>query len=159
MASVQPIPEGFHSVTPHLCMKGAADAIEFYKKAFGAKELLRLAGPAGTIGHAEVKIGDSVIMLADEYPEMDFHGPKSLGGPPVHIYLYVADVDSIVAQASAAGAKTLSPVEDQFYGDRMGTLEDPFGHVWHVATHKEDLSTEELTARSAEMTRSAEAGG
>lgn len=148
-AKVRAIPKGYHPVTPYLSVEGAADAIEFYKKAFGAKEVMRIPGPKGTIGHAEIEIGGSRIMLADEYPEMNFRGPKSLGGSPIHMHLYVENVDDVVERAVAAGARTLRPVADQFYGDRVGTLEDPFGHVWHVATHMEDLSMEELQRRAA----------
>ncbi len=153
--AVKPIPEGYHSVTPYLIIKGAAGAIEFYKKAFGATELFRMAGPDGKIGHAEIKIGDSPIMLSDEWPEMKYVGPKSLGGSPVSILLYVNDVDAVFKQAIAAGAKEDKPVEDKFYGDRSGSLTDPFGHIWHVSTHKEDVSPEEMERRS----KKASAGG
>ena len=146
---VKPIPDGYHAVTPYLSVAGAAGAIDFYRKAFGAKEVMRMPGPNGTIGHAEIEIGGSRIMLADEYPDMNFRSPKSFGGSAVHIHLYVEDVDAMVKQAVSAGAKVLRPVADQFYGDRTGSLEDPFGHVWHVATHKADLSMEELTKRAA----------
>jgi len=153
---VKPIPEGYHAVTPYLSVKGAAGAIAFYKKAFGAKEVMRMPGPGGTIGHAEIRISDSHIMLADEYPEMNFSSPQSFGGSPVHIHLYVGDVDKVATQAEGAGAKLLRPVADQFYGDRSGTLEDPFGHVWHVATHKEDISLQEMKKRAAAMAAAAE---
>ncbi|HET9492570.1 MAG TPA: VOC family protein [Methylomirabilota bacterium] len=146
---VKPIPDGYHAVTPYLSVAGAAGAIDFYRKAFGAKEVMRMPGPNGTIGHAEIEIGGSRIMLADEYPDMNFRSPKSFGGSAVHIHLYVEDVDAVVKQAVSVGAKVLRPVADQFYGDRMGSLEDPFGHVWHVATHQTDLSMEELTKRAA----------
>ncbi len=149
-------PKGYQRVTPYLSVDGAADAIEFYKRAFDAKEVMRMQGPSGTIGHAELQIGTSRIMLADEFPEMNFRGPKSLGGSPVHIHLYVTDVDSVVDRATAAGANVVRPVEDQFYGDRTGSIEDPFGHIWHVATHVEDLSMEELSRRAAEKASSAE---
>jgi PhnB protein len=152
-ARVSPIPEGYHAVTPYLCINGAARAIEFYKRAFGAGEVMRIGAPEGKIGHAEIAIGDSRIMLADEFPEMNFRSPGSIGGSPAHIHLYVDDVDSTVKQAVAAGAKVLKPVVDQFYGDRSGSLEDPFGHVWHVATHKEDLSVEEIQRRAAAQNR------
>jgi PhnB protein len=142
--AVEPIPDGYHTVTPYLIVKGAARAIEFYKQAFGAKELMRLAAPSGQVGHAEIQIGDSPIMLADEFPEMGFRGPQALGGCAVSILLYVEDVDARFRQAVAAGAKVLRPVKDQFYGDRSGTLEDPFGHVWTIATHKEDVAVEEI---------------
>jgi PhnB protein len=149
--AVKPIPEGYHAVIPYLSIKGAADAIEFYKKAFGAKELMRMAQPDGRVGHAELQIGDSKVMLADEHPEMDFRGPRSIGGSPVMLHLYVEDVDTVVGRAVANGAKVLRPIQDQFYGDRSGTLADPYGHLWHVATHKEDLSPEEIGRRAAAM--------
>jgi PhnB protein len=148
-AKVKPIPEGYHSTTPYLCVNGAAAAIEFYKKAFGAKEVLRMADPSGKVGHAEIQIGDSRLMLADEYPEMGFLSPKSIGGTPVMMHLYVEDVDATVPRAVAAGAKVTREVADQFYGDRGGKIEDPFGHSWYVATHKEDLSQEEIQKRAA----------
>lgn len=148
-AKVKTIPEGYHVVTPYLSIKGAASAIEFYKQAFGATEVMRINGPGGTIGHAEIAIGDSRIMLADEFPQMNFRGPKSIGGSPVHLHMWVDDVDTKFPQAIAAGAKVLRPVADQFYGDRTGSLEDPFGHVWHLATHKEDISPEEMQRRAA----------
>jgi len=144
---VNPIPEGFQGATPYLCCKGAANALAFYKQAFGAVEVMRLAEPGGRVGHAEIKIGAALLMLSDEYPEMGVRSPQSLGGSPVGIHLYVEDVDTVAAQAVAAGAKLLRPVADQFYGDRSGTLEDPFGHRWFIATHKEDLSPEEVQQR------------
>ena len=143
----KPIPEGYHTATPYLIVKGAASAIEFYKKAFGATELLRLAAPDGKLGHAEIKIGDSPIMLADEVPEMKYLGPESLGGTPVAMLLYVDDVDTRFSQAIAAGANEVRPVKDQLYGDRSGTLQDPFGHLWTIATHVEDVSPEEIEKR------------
>jgi len=155
---VQPIPAGYHSVTPYLSIRGAAEAIEFYKKAFGAREIMRMPGPGGLVGHAEIRIGDSRIMLADEFAAMDFLSPKARGGTTVTIHLYMKDVDTAVARASAAGAKVVRPVQDQFYGDRTGSLEDPFGHVWHVATHKEDLSMAELKRRAANMAKQTESG-
>ena len=145
---VSPIPEGYHSVTPYLVMKNAAAAIEFYKKAFGAVELLRMAGPGGKIGHAEINIGDSPVMLADEYPDMGIKGPESLGGTPVSLMIYVDDVDKIYPQAIAAGGKEVRPLQNQFYGDRSGTLTDPFGHVWTISTHVEDVPEEELAKRA-----------
>jgi len=147
-SAVKPIPEGYHSVTPYLIISGAADAIEFYKKAFGAIELLRMPYPDGKIGHAEIKIGDSPIMLADEVPDMKYLSPKTLGGSPVSILLYVEDVDTVFNRAVAAGATQDRPVEDKFYGDRAGSLIDPFGHTWHLATHKEDVTPEEMERRS-----------
>ena len=148
-AKVKPIPDGYHVITPYLSIKGASDAIEFYKKAFGATEVFRMAQPDGRIGHAELQIGDSRFMLADESPEMDFRAPRSIGGTPVYLHLYVEDVDTVVGRAVAAGAKVLRPIQDQFYGDRSGSVIDPYGHVWHVATHKEDLSMDELRRRAA----------
>ena len=146
---VKPIPDGYHAITPYLSIKGASDAIEFYKKAFGATEVLRMAQPDGRIGHAELQIGDSKIMLADEHPEMDFRSPRAIGGTPVMRHLYVEHVDTVVGRAIASGAKALRPVQDQFYGDRSGSVVDPYGHIWHVATHKEDLSMEEIGKRAA----------
>jgi PhnB protein len=146
---MKPIPEGYHTATPYLIVKDAAGAIEFYKKAFGATELMRMPGPGGKIGHAEIKIGDSPIMLADEVPGMGFHSPESLGGSPISILLYVEDVDLVFSEALAAGAKVQRLVADQFYGDRTGGVTDPFGHVWYIATHKEDVSPEEMKKRAA----------
>jgi PhnB protein len=151
----RPIPEGYHSVTPYLIVTGAASAIEFYKHAFGAKELMRIPHPDGRVGHAELQIGDSRIMLADEFPEMGARSPMTLGGTPVGIQLYVDDVDAVTRRALAAGAKTLRPVKDQFYGDRSGTLSDPFGHQWTISTHKEDVSLEEMQRRAAAAAASA----
>jgi len=145
----KPIPDGYHTVTPYLIVNDAARAIEFYKKAFGATELLRMPKADGKIGHAEIRIGDSPVMLADELPEMEARSPKSFGGSPVSIFLYVEKVDTIFSQAVGAGAKVRRPVEDQFYGDRMGGVEDPFGHLWYIATHTEDVSPEELRKRAA----------
>lgn len=154
----KPIPEGYHTATPYLIIRGASAAIEFYKKAFGAIELFRFPAPGGKIGHAEIKIGDSPIMLADEYPEMGYKGPQSLGGSPVSRMIYVEDVDSIFNRAVAAGASVKEAVQDKFYGDRIGTLTDPFGHVWHVSTHKEDVSMEEMERR-AKAAGAAASGG
>lgn len=145
-----PIPLGYHTVTPYLACRNASDAIEFYKRAFGAAEVMRMPGPDGKIGHAEVKIGDSRVMLADEHPQIDFVGPASRGGSTVHLHLYVEDADAFAERAVKAGGKLLRKVEDQFYGDRLGTVEDPFGHVWHLATHKEDLTDEEMRKRAAQ---------
>jgi len=150
---VKPIPDGYHTVTPYLIIAGAAKAIEFYKKAFGATELLRLEGPGGSIGHAEIKIGDSIIMLADEHPQMGYRGPPALGGTPVSIMLYVPNVDAQFAQAIAAGGKVTRPVVDQFYGDRSGTLTDPFGHVWTIGTHTEDVPADEIARRLEAMAK------
>jgi PhnB protein len=148
--AVRPIPDGYHAVTPYLAVKGAAEAIEFYKKAFGAVELMRFAGPDGRVGHAEIKIGDSAVMLADEHPEMNHLGPKTRGGATAGFLIYVEDVDARFNQAVAAGGKVLRPLKDQFYGDRSGTLEDPFGHVWTIATHTEDVPPEEMQRRAQE---------
>ena len=148
-SNAKPIPEGYHSVTPYLIVKGAARAIEFYKQAFGATEKGRMAQPDGRIGHAEIQIGDSCIMLADEFPERNIVGPESLGGTPVMIHIYVEDVDAVAKQAVAAGAKEVLPVQDQFYGDRSGMFTDPFGHKWNISTHKEDLTAEEIGKRAA----------
>ena len=145
------IPQGMHSVTPHLICAGAAKAIEFYKQAFGATEQARLPGPDGRLMHASVKIGDSQVMLVDEMPEWGALGPKSLKGSPVTIHLYVDDVDAFVARAVKAGAKVTMPVADQFWGDRYGKLEDPFGHQWSVATHVRDVSMEEAQKAMASM--------
>jgi PhnB protein len=142
------IPEGYNTVTPYLIVEGAARALAFYKKAFGAKEVMRFDGPDGKVGHAEIRIGNSPIMLADEFPDMGAKGPQAFGGSPVSLHLYVEDVDGLAKQAVAAGAKLTRPVEDQFYGDRLGSVTDPFGHVWHIATHKEDLSPEEMKKRA-----------
>ena len=155
----KPIPEGYHTATPYLIIGGAAEAIEFYKKAFGATELFRFPAPDGKIGHAEIKIGDSPIMLADEYPEMGYKGPQTLGGSPVSIMIYVDDVDTVFNRAVAAGASVKEAVSDKFYGDRMGTLADPFGHVWHVSTHKEDVSVEEMERRAKAAGAAASSGG
>jgi len=147
--SIQRIPAGYHTVTPYLIIKGAAKAIQFYQSAFGAQQIMRLDGPDGTILHAEIKIGDSHIMMADE---METHrGPQTLGGTPVSLMLYVDDCDQVFTTALAAGATQTRPLENQFYGDRCGTLVDPFGHIWHVATHVEDVTPEEINRRFAEM--------
>ncbi len=145
---VSPIPAGYHAVTPYLSIKGAAKAIDFYRRAFGAKEIMRMPGAKGDIGHAEVQIGDSRLMLADEHPDIGFLGPKSRGGSAVHMNVYVKDVDAVVKRAVRAGAKLRRPVQDMFYGDRGGSIEDPFGHMWHVATHVEDVSKAEMKKRA-----------
>lgn len=144
---VESIPEGFHTVTPFLFIRDAANAIEFYKKAFGAEELMRLEMPNGKIAYAAVKIGDSPIMLADEFPEMDVRSPQTLGGSPITIHLYVDDVDKFIAQAISVGAKPVKPIQDQFFGDRSGSVIDPYGHTWNIATHKENISNEEIIKR------------
>lgn len=151
VSKVTPIPEYLHSVTPYLCIKNAASAIQFYTRAFGAVESARLTDSSGKIGHAEIKIGNSHIMLSDEFPEMGFHSPQSLGGSPVMLHLYVEDADALTAQAVATGAKLVREVENQFYGDRSGSIEDPFGHVWTIATHVEDVAFEEIQKRFADL--------
>ena len=148
---VQSIPTGYHTVTPYLIVRNAAAALDFYKKAFGAVELMRFPGPGGKLMHAEIKIGDSPVMLADEMPDEGHVGPQTLGGAAVSLLLYVENVDARFAQAIAAGATVKRAVADQFYGDRTGTLADPFGHVWSLATHKEDVSMEEMQRRMAKM--------
>jgi PhnB protein len=150
MANVKPIPEGYPQVTPYLSVAGAAAAIEFYGKVLGTTERMRMAGPDGRVGHAELELGGSVIMLADEYPDMGSRSPKTLGGTPVMIHVYVQDVDSVFDRAIKEGATSLRPVENQFYGDRAGQFEDPFGHRWNVATHVEDVPPEEMDKRAAE---------
>ncbi len=145
---VKPIPAGYRSVTPYLAVRQASEAIEFYRRAFGAKERMRLTAPDGKVGHAELEIGDSVIMLADEAPAIDFRSPEAYGGSSVSLHLYVKDVDASFRKASAAGAKPVREVADQFYGDRSGSVRDPFGHVWHIATHTEDVSPEEIGRRA-----------
>jgi PhnB protein len=151
MATVKPIPDGYPRVTPYLHVDGASKAIEFYRTVFGAKERMRMAAPDGRIGHAELEIGNSMIMLADEHPEMNVLGPKSVGGTPVTVLVYVEDVDRAFERALKAGAKELRPVQTQFYGDRSGQFEDPFGHHWNVATHVEDVTPDEMAKRAAKM--------
>lgn len=144
----QAIPQGYHSVTPYLVISNAAKAIDFYKRAFGATEIMRMADPSGRIGHAEIKIGDSHIMLADEHPEMGYRGPQSLGGAAVSLMVYVDDVDTVFQRALSCGAQETQALRDQFYGDRSGTLTDPFGHIWTIATHIEDVPPEEMRRRA-----------
>ena len=156
--TVKPIPDGYHTATPYLICDGAAKAIEFYKTAFGATEMIRMDGPAGKVMHAEIKIGDSQIMLADEFPEMGFKSPTTLGGSPVGIMLYVEDVNTMFHRALDAGASMLKPLVDQFYGDRAGTVTDPFGHTWTIATHTEDVPPDEMDRRFQEMMQQ-EGGG
>jgi PhnB protein len=146
---VRPIPDGYLSVTPYLILSSASDAIAFYKKALGADEVMRMDDPAGKIHHAEIAIGGSRIMLADEHPEIQALSPKTIGGSPVSMHVYVEDVDALMERAVAAGAKLIRPVADQFYGDRVGGIEDPFGYRWFIATHKEDLSMDEIRRRAA----------
>jgi PhnB protein len=145
------IPNGYHSITPYLVVTEAAKAIEFYKKAFSAKEMMRMEQPGGKVGHAELKIGDAKIMLADECPEMHTRAPAAFGGSPITIHLYTKKVDEVVARAVSLGAALKQPVTDMFYGDRAGTIEDPFGHIWHVATHIEDVTPAKMRKRLAEM--------
>jgi uncharacterized glyoxalase superfamily protein PhnB len=147
----KPIPDGMHSLTPHLVCGGAADAIAFYQRAFGAEELSRLPAPDGRVMHASVRIGDSVLMLNDEWPEMGAVGPKKLGGSAVVIHLYVTDVDAAMARAAAAGATITLPATDMFWGDRYGQLTDPFGHKWSLATHKEDLTPQQVQENLAKL--------
>src|SRR5688572_23297811 len=147
--AAKPIPDDYTAATPYLCIKDAARAIDFYAKAFGATEMMRMMQPDGRVGHAEIRIGRAPVMLADEFPEMDFRSPKTLGGTPVNILVYVENVDALVARAHAAGATIQRPVADQFYGDRVGVLLDPFGHSWSFATHIEDVSPEEMQRRAA----------
>ena len=153
--NVKPVPDGYHNVTPYMIIDGAARALDYYKRVFGATERMRMPGPDGKIGHAEISIGDSMIMLADEHPEMGARSPRAFGGAAVSIMLYVNDVDETVKTAVAEGAKVLQPVEDKFYGDRTGTIEDPFGHHWHVGTHKEDVPPDEMKRRAAALAKSA----
>ena len=157
--AVKPIPEGYHSVTPYLIVRGGAAAIEFYNKAFGAAELFRMPAPGGKVGHAEIKIGDSIIMLADEHPDMGYNGPQTIGGSPVSLMIYVEDVDTVFNRAVTAGATVKEALQDKFYGDRMGSVIDPFGHIWHLATHKEDLSMEEMERRAKAQSAAASGGG
>jgi PhnB protein len=154
MASkVKPIPDGYSGITPYLIFKGAAAAIDYYKKAFGAIETVRMGQPDGRVGHAEVKIGDAVVMLADEFPEMNIVGPATLGNTSVSLLLYVEDADATFGKAVALGAQVEKPMADQFYGDRSGTIKDPFGHKWTIATHTEDVSPEEMQRRMAAMAK------
>ncbi|HXG87516.1 MAG TPA: VOC family protein [Vicinamibacterales bacterium] len=155
--SVKPIPDGYHSVTPYLIVRGATKAIDFYKEVFGATELMRMDAPGGKIGHAEIKVGDSTLMLADENPQWGSESPELLGGSPVQLMIYVDDCDATFKKAIATGAVEVRPLKDQFYGDRSGSVTDPFGHNWTIATHKEDLSPEEMGRRAA--AEAAQAGG
>jgi PhnB protein len=150
---VLPIPKGYHAVTAYLSVQNAAQALDFYKRAFGAKELVRMPMPDGKVGHAEIQVGDSHVMLADEMPNMGFLSPQSRGGTTVQLHLYVGDVDATVEKAVGAGGKLTRPIEDKFYGDRAGTIEDPYGHVWYIATHKEDVPPKEMKRRMDEMAR------
>ncbi|MER7957851.1 VOC family protein [Streptomyces sp. NPDC096030] len=152
--SVKPVPEDYPSITPYLCVDGAAAAIDFYVSVLGADERMRMPAPGGRIGHAELALGNSMIMLADEFPDIGFRSPKAVGGTPVTLHVYVEDVDAVFARALAGGATELSPVKDEFYGDRTGQFEDPFGHRWSVATHVEDVAPEEMEKRAEEALRS-----
>lgn len=147
MPDVKPIPDGYQHVTPYLCVDGAAAAIEFYESVLGAKERMRMPSPGDKVGHAEIQLGESIIMLADEHPDLGVRSPKTIGGTPVTISVYVEDVDAVFDAAVAAGATALQPVENQFYGDRSGQFEDPFGHRWNVATHVEDVPPDEMEKR------------
>lgn len=151
MASVKPVPDGYHSITPYLIVADGAAAIAFYERAFGATVRMKLVQPDGRVGHAELAIGDSLVMLADEFPAMGALAPSTVGGTPVSLHLYVADVDAAAARAVAAGAKELRPLANQFYGDRNGTFEDPFGHRWHLATRIEDVPEAEIARRAAAL--------
>ena len=159
MAQVKPIPDEYPRVTPYLCVSGAADAIEFYKKVLGATERMRMPMPDEKIAHAEIEIGDAVIMLSDENPEWGNRSPKTLGGSPVTVMVYVEDVDKVFATALESGAKEIQPVQNQFYGDRSGSFEDPFGHLWNVASHVEDVPPEEMERRAAEAMGGMGGGG
>jgi len=149
--AVKPVPEGYATATPYLIVRDGVKALDFYKRAFDAKELFRMPGPDGKLAHAEIQIGNSRIMLSDEVPQMGARSPQTIGGSPVSILLYLEGVDRRFKQAIAAGAKEVRPVKDQFYGDRSGTLEDPFGHVWTIATHVEDVSSAEMNKRMEAM--------
>jgi uncharacterized glyoxalase superfamily protein PhnB len=151
MPSVKPVPDGHHTVTPYLVVDDAAAAIAFYGRAFGAQEVYRMPGPDGRIMHAEIRIGDSPIMLCDPAPEMGAQSPRALKGTPVSVFLYVPDVDSLFARATSAGATVKAPLMDMFWGDRFGQVEDPFGHSWQMATHVEDVAPEEMGRRMAKM--------
>jgi len=148
-SKVKPIPDNYPQVVPYLCVDGASAAIEFYRDVFGATERMRMAEPDGRLGHAELEIGTAVIMLADEFPDLGVRSPKTIGGTPVTMTLYVEDVDDVFTRATDAGATVLSPVKNQFYGDRTGQFEDPFGHRWSIATHVEDVSPEDMAQRAA----------
>lgn len=155
MSQVPYIPKGYNTVTPYLIIKGAADAIEYYKKVFGATVVVRMDGPEGRVGHAELQIGDSRIMLADENPKMGHSSASTIGASPVSLYLYLPDVDRVVEKAAAAGAQILKPVQDQFYGDRSGFIRDPFGHLWGIATHIEEVSPQEMEQRMKKLMQAA----
>jgi PhnB protein len=149
--NVKPIPEGYHTATPYLICNGASEAIEFYKKVFGATEIMRMPMPGGRLGHAEIRIGDSVIMLADENPQHGVYAPQHYGGTPVSVLLYVEKVDAVFNQAVSAGAKAVRPPQDMFYGDRTSTITDPFGHSWYIHTHVKDVTPEEMRMAMQQM--------
>jgi uncharacterized glyoxalase superfamily protein PhnB len=151
MSAVKPIPDGFHSVTPHIVVRDAAKALAFYQNAFGAEERYRMPGPDGKVVHAEFRIGDSIVMIGEETPQRGALSPQAVGGTPVTLMLYVKDVDASFARATKAGCTVQMPLEDMFWGDRYGKLQDPFGHQWAMATHKEDVSPQEMTKRMAAM--------
>lgn len=151
MSTVKFVPDGYHTITPHLAVRGAAEALDFYARAFGAEELFRMPGPAGSVLHAEIRIGDSIVMLGDEAPEQGATAPTTIGGSAVNLHLYVRDVDATCARAAAAGCTVELPPTDMFWGDRYAKLQDPFGHKWGVATHKEDVPPEEMARRAAAM--------
>jgi len=155
---VPPKPAGYHAVTPYLPVRGAAKAVEFYTQAFGAKELIRMPGPNGKLGHVEVQIGDSRLMLSDEYEDMNFIGPQSLGGATVHMHLYVDDADATIELAKSLGAKEVQPIAEMFYGDRSGCVVDPFGHAWHISTHVKDIPMAVMQKKAAEMAKAKEQG-
>lgn len=157
--TVQPVPEGYPRVTPYLCVDGAAAAIDFYVSVLGARERMRMSAPGGRIGHAELELGNSLVMLADEHPDMGFRSPVAVGGTPVTLHVYVEDVDAVFTKALARGATELRPVRNEFYGDRTGQFEDPFGHRWNIASHIEDVDPDEMRKRSEEAMRSPENGG
>jgi PhnB protein len=152
-SKVKPVPDGYPTASPYLIVDGAAKALDFYTRVLGATERMRMPSPGNKIGHAEISIGNSVIMLADEHPEIGARGPRAFGGSPVSLHLYVDDVDATVKAAVGAGATVIRPVEDKFYGDRSGTIEDPFGHHWHLSTHIEDVSPDEMERRAAAMAK------
>ena len=153
MPAIKPVPDGYPSLTPYLIVSDGAAAIEFYRKAFGAGLRLKLDAPGGRVGHAELEIGNGLVMLADEHPEMGALAPTTIGGTPVGLHLYLEDVDAVAKKAIAAGATLKRPVENQFYGDRLGSIIDPFGHLWHISTHVEDVSPEEIGRRAAAMAK------
>jgi PhnB protein len=157
--AVKPIPEGYHTVTPYLAVDDAAAAIEYYKKAFGAKERVRMNAPDGKIGHAELEIGDSLVMLSDPFPQASTKPPKELGGTSASVFMYVEDVDAVVKQAVDAGATIEMAIANQFWGDRFGTVADPFGHLWSIATHVEDVPPEEMAERAKAAMAAVSSGG